>query len=265
MELDRNGFPVPARFEDESKSRTFKPMRGRLTIVVLIVIFGLLLGLAAQNKDKILAALSPIPRQNHAQFLFNRANDHWRRGNLDQALNDVDRVVRAVPDARSPRELRGLVLGQMKRYREAVAEFSRLVQLDPHDAQALNNRAYNRALWRQELEGAEADIKRAIEIQGPIPVFVDTRGFLHYLMGRQKEALADLDVALADEQLEDLGAAGKGEVFFHRGLIHEQLGNAEKAAADYQRAKELGFKDDGKPLPIKKVEGKKNQPSPKMI
>lgn len=259
---DRDGFPTPPGFEEERQPRSFRQIRGRFTIVSIILLFGAALGWVVQNKERFLAALAPLQRGNGIERLANRLKRNFDRGNLDQALRDADSLVRVLPREKWPRNMRGLIYGQMKRYQESVAEFTRILEIDPRDATALNNRAYNRALWRQEIEEAKRDIDLAIEIGGEVATFVDTRAYISYLNGDYESALKDLDRVLGElNGLErELNEAGIGEIYFHRGLVHEILGNAKKADLDFTAARKLGFKDTGKPKPLKE-----NGPKSKVV
>jgi tetratricopeptide (TPR) repeat protein len=78
---------------------------------------------------------------------------------------------------------------------------------------------------------------------GENEAFLDTRGYLYYLLGRPKEALADLDAAieLADEPTDARERAAMGEIYYHRALIHEALGNGPEAEQDHRMSEQLGF------------------------
>lgn len=182
-------------------------------------------------------------RLQHIQKLANE-------GKTDEALAECERLAKVEP--KLGLHLKAQVLTAAGRIQDTVGVFTQILHIDPFDAIALNGRAYNRALCRIELPDAEKDIHRALEIRGHDPSFVDTRGYIHYLLGRPKLALADfnavLNVPLAADN--SLGDVGLGEVHFHRGLVYKQLGENELAEKDFERAKQLGFKITDYPQPI---------------
>ena len=144
--------------------------------------------------------------------------------------------------------LRAELLGELHRYEEAAADYARVIQLQPDNAIAYNNRAYNLALAGKQLERALEDVETALELHGPDEAFLDTRGYLLYLLDRPDEALADLDSAIELRHRHRLGSGnGAGEIYYHRALIHQKLGNRNLSDADFRRAKQLGYQV---PLPV---------------
>ena len=126
--------------------------------------------------------------------------------------------------------------------------FRSVIELQPDNALAYNNRAYNLALAGKQLERALEDVDKALELHGPDEAFLDTRGYLLYLLDRPLEALADLDSAIELLRRHRLRSGdGAGEIYYHRALVHQKLGNRDLSDADFRRAKQLGYQV---PLPV---------------
>jgi tetratricopeptide (TPR) repeat protein len=117
-----------------------------------------------------------------------------------------------------------------------------------------------------ELQEGLTDIETALKSEGnrDNAEFLDTRGYLLYLLDRNEEALKDLDRALklseqarnafifqqnpfgrrgpirsrAEQEENDHSLA---VMYHHRGLIHEKLGHKEQAEEDLQHGKDLGY------------------------
>ena len=128
--------------------------------------------------------------------------------------------------------------------------------------EALNHRAYMRALLERDLEKALDDIETALAGSGEgSPEFLDTRGFILHLLGRQQESLADLNMAI-DAAQEDrrrllllAGHIDSGELAYrlrgadhglavmhqHRGLACRALGLRGQAEQDLAVAAQKGF------------------------
>jgi tetratricopeptide (TPR) repeat protein len=152
------------------------------------------------------------------------------------------------------------VLGQAD---AALAAAQEAVDLaGPDDPDALNHRAYFRALVGRDLDAALTDIDRALAGGGgPSPEFLDTRGFILHLLGRQQEAIDDLNVAIdsaQDERRRLLMLAGHVEpdelayrlrsadhslavMHHHRGLACRALGLTGQAEQDFAIAEKKGF------------------------
>ncbi|HPP54271.1 MAG TPA: hypothetical protein PK777_15065, partial [Thermoguttaceae bacterium] len=101
---------------------------------------------------------------------------------------------------------------------------------DREKAVVWNNLAFLLAAEGKQPEEALRFIEQAIEIMGPVPELLDTRGVALLAAGKPKEALADLNQAVQE--------APSGVMYFHRALVHQALKDMRSAAADLQRAQE---------------------------
>jgi hypothetical protein len=133
-------------------------------------------------------------------------------------------------------------------------------------AEVLNGLAYARALGNRDVEQGLKEVHEALNSFGENAAMLDTRGFLYYLHGDLKRALADLDKAVdlveADyalnrkviaehhDRLVDLRvaqaefqnlAANVAVIRYHRALLREKLGDRAGAEADRRRVKKLGY------------------------
>ena len=132
---------------------------------------------------------------------------------------------------------------------------------------ALNQSAYSHALAKTNLEQALKNVERSIRLQGGSPSgSIDTRGYLHYLLGNIEQAVKDTELAVAGYQavLRELKTIDRQNAQFsvdktpheyrkkeqneshavllhHRGLAYEAAGRAEEAAEDFEKAEELGY------------------------
>lgn len=179
------------------------------------------------------------------------------------AGRDAEEAVALAPFAPQARRLRALVHTILERPDEALADAEAVVGMSvPGDAEALNLRAYTRALLKRDLPAALADIELAIERNaGELPEHLDTRGYILHLLGRQHEAIDDLNRAIDGmqalrERLElSRGRADSVEIelrlrFVDQGLavMHHHRGEACAAAGfdaqarqDLDLAARLGF------------------------
>ena len=108
-----------------------------------------------------------------------------------------------------------------------------ILTTDPNNLVALNNLAW--LLSGKEGKDAEALelIQRAIAQHGPRPELLDTRAVVYLSLGKQKEAIQDLEKAVRD--------APTPSRYFHLTRAHHLAKNAPLALAALQRANDLGL------------------------
>jgi tetratricopeptide (TPR) repeat protein len=187
------------------------------------------------------------------------------------------------PTVRQLQALRTMVLQRMGKHDEATRTWESLVefwrtQVGPEAAPAtkfelaaaLNNLAYARALAREGIPQGLDEIRQALETDGQLtrPSYLDTRGYLYYLNGDLELALENMETALyfgqpatqrfktqirnemqkvTDQRPYEKMLAKVDEnlavMVYHRALVHEALDNAEQAAADFRRARQLGYSE----------------------
>jgi tetratricopeptide (TPR) repeat protein len=301
---DEHGFPIPKDFDGSDarpQSRRLRMPRSQsarrwLAVgIVLLVIGGLTLPLLRESGPPTLAdwyrqraeqrygsgdlsgALDDLDRAidwhpERADFYFLRGiyrlDDHDTEGFLEMSLADFDEALRIDPKNGRFHHGRSLPLLRLGRHREALDAVDRYMEFDPLvDAVPFNRRAYARALAEMELEEGLADVEEAIKRGGTRNhAFLDTRGYLLYLLGRYDSALDDLNEAIglaerrrqAVSRLLDDAHVEPGEKSFeikrmdhdlavlhhHRGLIHQKLDNKPQAKEDLDRGDELGYDPD---------------------
>jgi tetratricopeptide (TPR) repeat protein len=289
--VDKYGFPLPLNFEAPPKARPAAAGAAAWIVRGLLVLagLGLMLGMAFKG----------IGPAQIAEWYSQRAADRYQSDDLPGALADADRAIGWLPDAPELYQQRALyrqkshdlagsledynrlieinpnsasaysgrstVYQRLQRHREAIDDVTRAIQLRPKsDHQLLNHRAYTRAIANMELDEALDDIQRAIDlIQYEEPAYLDTRGYVYYLLDRHEEALADMDraVQLASLQRKKMLQAAAAQrigkrrrawmersfneneavMIYHRGLVHEKLGHTAEAEADLARGRELGY------------------------
>lgn len=295
---DPLGFPVPIDFDGETAPRRVesdrRPVRGgrglkRLVILGLlgfgvlpsivgpavmpdirhgVVAFSLWRAESLEVGEDAASAAAELDRAlawhgDDPTLLCMRGMLHLAARDPAAAIADASRARDLSPTATDPPRLRALAhvcAGNA----DAALEDARLVTTlaGENDPQALNFRAYVRALVDREIPEALRDIDRAIEIAGDRPAeMLDTRGFLLHLAGRHPEALDDLDQAidgmrLARRQLVlragrlDRTAFAKqlrgtdhalAVMLHHRGLVHEALGRKQESREDFELARKKGF------------------------
>jgi tetratricopeptide (TPR) repeat protein len=201
--------------------------------------------------------------QRTSELVCWRAMLRIENRDLAGALRDVDLAASVAPTAVEPQRVRALAEVIRGDPEAALAAAEAVVELaGRNDPDALNHRAYIRAIVGRELDEALDDIQAALEGSGAgSPAFLDTRGFIYHLLGRQQEALDDLNVAIDAAQAERrrlmllAGHVSDGALAYrlrgadqglavmhhHRGLACRALGLDGQATQDFAIAEQKGF------------------------
>jgi tetratricopeptide (TPR) repeat protein len=300
MRYDRLGFPIPPEFDGAAPAeppRAPRPAAGSGRGKRLVVI-GLL---AAVIGPGLLApAALPVVREFVVGWSVRRAFQSEARGQSAAAIADVGRALawsddpqltvdllcwrallrmdardaagagadagRAIdlaPASARPRRLRALVNVVLERPDDAVSDAEAAVELSAAgDPEALNHRAYVRALVGRDLPGALADVEAALAGETePTAELLDTRGYVLHLLGRHQEAIDQLNLAIASasrrrhEAIERaragdrLGAARElrsldrdlAVMHHHRGLACRAVGLDGQAEQDFAIADHKGY------------------------
>lgn len=129
----------------------------------------------------------------------------------------------------------GVIYEREKQEEKAEEAFLNVLDLKPNHADALNYLAYMWALKKKNLEKALEFAKKAVSMEPENYAFVDTLGWVYYVMGKIEEALPYIEKAakLAEEE------GGDEEVYSHLVEIYKKLGKLEEAAVWSEKLKAL--------------------------
>jgi tetratricopeptide (TPR) repeat protein len=114
-------------------------------------------------------------------------------------------------------------------YDRAAEDYGRLIDIEPSNAKAWNNRCWDRAVLGR-LEEALADCSEALRLAPDDPATLDSRGFTYLKLGRFEQAIADYDAALAHNPRDPGSLYGRGLARL-RGQNDPEGGRADLAAA----------------------------------
>ncbi len=119
-----------------------------------------------------------------------------------------------------------------QRIDDAAGLYRQVLTLKPMNVAALNNLATILAEAKQPAQRQEAlkHIERAIQIVGPQPGLLDTKGMILVFEGKPEEAVPLLQEATT-------GAGSDPRFYFHLAVAYDQAGEAEKARAALSTAR----------------------------
>lgn len=203
------------------------------------------------------------PRNPDALALYRRGASLDALGQSDRALTDYNEAVRVDPQEPLAYFGRGILLATRKRaYMRAIADFDKVLALQPHNVEALIRRGdaygqmgeFGRALVdldnavslapggskayvfrglihgrRGDDQSALRDYHRALELDPRDVDALVNRAAIHAALGDQELALQDLDAAIAVNKNNPLA-------LYNRGYVHFSKGQYDLAIADYNTA-----------------------------
>ena len=191
--------------------------------------------LAVENPDPVAQLAVQMIRQRRAEF-GDRFDDAVSQLVLSVWEDDPDLTNRLV--------MRAEMYEVMEKYDEAIRAYEDIVDRDDLSpmavAAASNNLAYLLALRNQQLDTAQEQIDRAIEILGPLADVLDTRAVIR--MARKEFDLAVEDMTLS------LSIDPTAVKYYHMARAQALAGNEEEALDAWQKANEMEIEMDSLPL-----------------
>jgi formylglycine-generating enzyme required for sulfatase activity/lipoprotein NlpI len=205
-----------------------------------------------------------------------RAAAHLRRGlayvqkagqlqqkeDIARAIADLSESIRLVPDNPARNEihqLRASLHFHSGDYERALQDYTVLIGLDAHSAQAYAYRGYVYAA-KGAHDLAIADYTEAIRLDPKIVGSYNQRAWSYLQAGRAAEGLSDANRAL---ELDQNDAAAYGT----RALIHQALGHGPQSIADLRKVILLDPSNEGAREELRKMEqaqasAREAEPSP---
>ncbi len=146
-----------------------------------------------------------------------------------ESLKALDRGLARLPNDTELLFRKGIIMDKMGRKEEAVEVMSKVLAIDPKNANALNYIGYSYAEMGTNLAKAKEMIIQALDILPDDGYFMDSLGWVYFKMGQRKKAL--------DTILEAIKRVPDDPVIQeHLGDIYMGLGKKAKASEAYQKA-----------------------------
>ncbi|MFM8924622.1 MAG: tetratricopeptide repeat protein, partial [Microcystis panniformis] len=184
---------------------------------------------ARENYEQALSVINQA-----ISLVPNNPNHYNEKSSVLSRLKRYDEGLAAITQAidLAPRAVwygnRGNLYREQQKYKLALDDYNKAIELNPNFAMAYNNRG-NLYYNQQKYELALADFNKAIELNRNLAEAYLVRGALYYDLGKYELALADFSKAIEINR----NFAG---AYANRGLLYAILGQTEKAKIDLQQA-----------------------------
>jgi len=156
------------------------------------------------------------------------------RENYKDALPIYDALVKSMSDEEleantQPLYFRAISYEREEQWDNAVADFKKVLEINPEDADALNYLGYTWVDRGENLAEAFKMIEKAVELEPKSGAIVDSLGWAHYKLGRYTEARRNLEKAV---ELTPNSAT----IVDHLGDVYWKLGRYREAGYQWERA-----------------------------
>lgn len=128
-----------------------------------------------------------------------------------------------------PLYFRGISYERTDQWEKAEADFLRVLEIEPENADALNYLGYTWVDRGENLKRAFDMIRKAVELEPDSGAIIDSLGWAHYKLGEYKEAKVQLEKAV---ELSPSSAT----IIDHLGDVYWKLGRYREAGYQWERA-----------------------------
>ena len=173
------------------------------------------------------AALRLTPKD--VDTLYIRGNAYASQHDYERAIADYDQAIKLDPEFAPAYNNRGGAYHMQRNYTRAIVDFDKAIALNDEYAAALANRCRARAALGQQLDLAQADCSKSLDLRPDDPSTLDTRGLVHLRGMEFSAAFDDYDAAY---RLND----GQFGSLYGRGVAQLRLGRTDAGRADIAKA-----------------------------
>ena len=172
-----------------------------------------------------------IERKPQATVFEDRGEVHRGLGNHNKAIQDCDRAIELNPKLINAYFRRGLTYAELGNLELALVNYIETIELDPQHIQAYIQRSWIH-FRKEDYTRAKRDCQSAISLDEHCFWAHYVLGIVNSLLGLKNNSLTNFTKAI------EL-APNYVSARYHRGLLHQELGNQIKAMADFEQARSV--------------------------
>lgn len=173
-----------------------------------------------------------------------RGTGYMIEGEKEKAVADFNKAFEMGINPKmevSTRKLRAIALFQLKKYDEAISDFSFLIKNDASDFRAYLQRGWS-FFYKGNHQSALADFDSALKLSPQEKGVRRYRAVSHYELGNYEKAVEDIN-----EEIK-INPAPLAEVYKTRANAYRKLGKIELAEADEKKFAEMNVKTSESPV-----------------
>ena len=209
---------------------------------------------AREEDEKALKVLENV-NKNHPSFVTRESLGRARLfdENYADALPIYDALVKSMSEEEikantQPLYFRGICYEREKQWASAEADFKRVLEIEPDNADALNYLGYTWVDRGENLTEAFEMINKALELDPNSGAITDSLGWAHYKLGQYSEAKTRLEDAV-------VLAPSSATIIDHLGDVYWKLGRYREAGYQWERALEFDPTDEERSAINMKLKG----------
>jgi tetratricopeptide (TPR) repeat protein len=184
---------------------------------------------ARQMSDQVIQSYDQVIKiAPTAQVYTSRGAAYYDKGDLKQAIADYSQAVALDPKDSYAYNDRGAAYDDQNDYTHAIADYTQAIALDPNYTFAYSNRG-NTYRHMNDLDHAIADYSQAITLDPKFAAAYANRGLSYHNKGDLDHAIADYDQAITLDPSDDTD-------YVNRGLVYYDKKAYDSAIADYDQA-----------------------------
>jgi tetratricopeptide (TPR) repeat protein len=173
-------------------------------------------------------AQDPVSAVDQHHIHFFRGKAYQSQGKYEQAIADYTKAIELDPEYTYAYISRGIAYADQEDYDQAIADYNQSIELDPKLAFAYNNRG---AIYHEQgnYEEAIAEYSKAIELDPRFAVTYSNRANLYYIQGDYDQAIIDLNKAIEFDPSFTNAYLGKGIVYTAQEKYEEAIAYLNRA------------------------------------
>ncbi|MBN1967704.1 MAG: tetratricopeptide repeat protein, partial [Anaerolineae bacterium] len=173
-------------------------------LIIVSTLAAPLLALAQEDEELVCDAFPTSATDVRTGYYMGEGTGYFAAGQLTLAIDSFSCVAEQIDPGYVPAFMnRAAAYAQRRLYDEAIADYTRAIELDSSLKQAYNNRGIIYAALR-EYELAQADFSQAIALDGNYILAYNNRAVIHAILGEYDQAIATLEQAIDLSGIDDV-------------------------------------------------------------
>ena len=184
-------------------------------------------------REGAVVSLTPVLSEPPAGIAdLQRGLENLQKGRYEQAVADFTRALELLPGTAEAYSGRGWALEKLKRYDQALADYSKLIEINPRSPAAYVSRGHV-YLDLKRYDEAMQDFSKAIELKPDVAASYVARCDVYLLKGFHDRAIADCSRAVELAPGMDIGYLFRAQAYSAKGMKQEASADFERAARAY--------------------------------